>query len=345
MSSPDDARAPRRPQPDRDSFYDKHARNPAPVVTGPGDDTELPETVILDTGDDTLPTVEINRVDSAPVTRTDVRTESTAVVTEPFTDTDDDVTDADEAARRRRIAEHLTADPLPYIEPQSTAPLPAADDVEPIVADSSYDIADTPVAAPAGPVEVSDGPGRRGTADLGLLVLRVVVGILFVMHGLQKLTQWSWVDGMGVDGFAGFLANNAAEQDATLGFSADATHALAIAGGFTETIAGVFLILGLLTPIAAAAGLGVMIVAITYRVTLAGGFSFFAGSGGLEYEYLIAAACIAIILTGAGLYSLDRRWGWSWRPAWGSAAWLIIAIAAAVAIWVVFNGANPLAGH
>ena len=76
-----------------------------------------------------------------------------------------------------------------------------------------------------------------------------------------------------------------------------------------------------------------------------GGVWFFAADGmgnGLEFEIMLAVAAIAVILTGPGLYSFDRRWGWSRRPAWGSAAWLVIGIGVAVAVWMVFNGANPL---
>ena len=381
MSSSDDPRPPRRPQPDRDSFYDQHARNPAPVPgdktgadktgagkTGAGaenDETVLPETVILSDGEDALPTVQINQDDERPApepkpgagtprssaTRTDVRSGSDPVVTEPFVDVDEDDTDEAAAAQKRRAAEHLTADPLPYIEPQPTESLHtaafAADEEllpsEPAAAYSEvpggvHHYEDEPAVAVA-------EPARRGTVDLGLLILRVVVGLVFFFHGLQKLTTWSWLDGFGIDGFSAFLANNAAGADAALGFDPDVTRTLAIVAGISETVGGALLVLGLLTPIAGSAVLGVIIVAMTYKATLAGGLWFFTGqgNGGIEFEIVLAAAAVALILCGPGTYSIDRQWGWSRRPAWGSAAWLIIAIAAAVAIWIVFNGANPLA--
>lgn len=437
MSSTDDVRPPRRPQPDRDSFYDRHARRPAPTPAATGDD--LPETIILPgTAGAQLPTVEFSQKqarhaapepaaarrtapesaaagpaaaesvpptpmtagaatsDDAPVaetpatrafsavpptaetpttvpptadtptvvtplpdsfgtgqapaepsatgraaaTRTDVRTVTDTVVTEPFADTDDERDEA-AAAQKRRAAEHLTEDPLPYIEPQHTAPLVIDDGVPASVPSAAY--SDVPAGAYSDYDDAPAGaaPVRRGTLDLGLLILRVVVGLVFFFHGLQKLTTWR--GGFGVDGFAGYLTNSA---DPSLGFKSDAAHTLALVGGLSETIGGVLLVLGLLTPIAGSAVLGVIIVALTYKATLAGGLWFFAGQGGgngLEYEIVLAAAAIAIILCGSGTYSLDRRWGWSRRPAWGSVAWLIIAIAGAVAIWIVFNGANPLA--
>ncbi|GAA3957104.1 DoxX family protein [Gordonia caeni] len=373
MSSTDDTRPPRRPQPDRDSFYDQHARNPAPVTGdkagekagAENDETVLPETVILSDGD-ALPTVQINQGEPEPepaakaeakaprssATRTDVRSGSDAVVTEPFVDVDEDATDETAAAQKRRAAEHLTADPLPYIEPQytgqHTAPFAADEEILPSEPAAAY--SEVPGGVhhyddePATAVAVAES-ARRGTVDLGLLILRVVVGLVFFFHGLQKLTTWSWIDGSGIDGFSAFLANNAAGADAALGFDPDVTRTLAIVGGISETVGGALLILGLLTPIAGSAVLGVIIVAMTYKATLAGGVWFFTaqGGGGIEFEIVLAAAAIALILCGPGTYSIDRQWGWSRRPAWGSAAWLIIAVAAAIAIWIVFNGANPLA--
>ena len=393
MSSSDDARPARRPQPDRDSFYDKHARPKSRPAADPVDD-DVPATTIINTGDDDLPTVQIQSAADATVpdaadgasdagsshgktvagktfaedtvdedtveedagttetaavrsTRTDVRSDSDTVVTEPFVDIDDDANDEAVAAQKRRAAEHLTEDPLPYIEPQPTTPLDWDDETAVPAAASVY--ADEPPA----PVvderreldqEADTAPVGRGTADLGLLILRVVVGIVFVMHGLQKLTTWTWLDGFGIDGFAAFLANTAPGADANLGFDPDVTRTLALLGGLTETIGGAFLILGLITPIAGSAVLGAILVATAYKMTLAGGVWFFTsqGGGGIEYEFVLAAAAVALILCGPGTYSFDRQWGWSRRPAWGSAAWLIIAIAAAVAVWVVFNGSNPL---
>ncbi|WP_440713207.1 DoxX family protein [Gordonia sp. FQ] len=381
MSSSDDTRPPRRPQPDRDSFYDKHARSASRVVADSGG--ELPETIIIDGSsaaelptveftstaadpageagkrasapdhsgsegpDDALPAAEnvpARLADDAPpvtervsATRIDVRSAGDAVVTEPFTD----AADGDDAdARERRAPAHLTEDPLPYIEPTHTAPL--------VIPDDEADVAGPPAAYSEVPADRYDDdlavpmtvPGR-GTLDLGLLILRVVVGLVFFFHGLQKLTTWR--GGFGVDGFAAYLTNS---PQPSLGFNSDAAHTLALVAGLSESIGGVLLVLGLLTPIAGSAVLGVIIVAMTYKVTLAGGLWFFAAQGngnGIEYELVLAATSIAIILCGPGTYSFDRRWGWARRPAWGSFAWLIIAIAASVALWIVFNGANPLA--
>ena len=249
------------------------------------------------------------------------------VHTEPFTDEDRDTA---ESGSGRRYAEQMTEPPLPYIEPQPTAAF--------AVDDEQYDDEPEPVAPAT--IEPAAAPVRRGTLDLGLLLLRLAIGATFTVHGLQKLT--GWFNGPGPSGFADFLTNAGAPS---LGFNSDVTTVLAFVAGVSETAGGILLVLGLLTPIAGAAVLSSILVALTYKVTLAGGLWFFASDGGgngIELEAVLAAAVAALILTGPGTYSVDRRWGWARRPAWGSGAWLLIGIGVAVATWIVFNGANPL---
>ncbi|MFT3661657.1 MAG: DoxX family membrane protein [Gordonia sp. (in: high G+C Gram-positive bacteria)] len=276
-------------------------------------------------------------------TRIDVRSASDTVVTEPFVDNDD--TDPEgRPVIQRSTAEHLTEDPLPYIEPQPTAEIELDDDEVFAAAGTDYADPDPIDDDPVTDRGATEPAARRGTIDLGLLILRVTVGLVFVGHGLQKLLGW-W-GGPGLDGFATFLAQNGSGGDPTLGFDPDLDRTLALVTGLTETIGGTLLILGLLAPVAGASLVGVILVAVLYRITLAGGFWFFTTEQhgpGLEFELTLTAAVLALTLCGPGTYSLDRRWGWARRPAWGSAAWVIIAIAAAVAGWVVFNGSNPFA--
>lgn len=356
----------RRPQPDNDAFFDRHARGrraaPAadavsePAVSEPAvseppvseppasepaaSESPAPEPAVAepggeDTAADARTAVIVNSVADAPAPAAQqgpVRKSSSdePVHTEPFADVDDAPID-DDADGRRRYAEQLTEPPLPYIEPQPTVPLVVDEyEAEPLPEPVA---ADEPVATQAPKV-------RRGTLDLGLLILRLVVGATFTVHGLQKLT--GWFNGPGPDGFADYLANH---PNPSIGFRGDVTTILSLVAGVSETAGGILLILGLLTPIAGAAVLGTIAIATTYKVTLAGGLWFFAADGGgngIELEVLLAAAAAALILTGPGTYSVDRRWGWSRRPAWGSAACVVVAIGAAVAIWILFNGTDPL---
>lgn len=197
----------------------------------------------------------------------------------------------------------------------------------------AFDPAAADDTAPAEPATT-----RRGTTDLGLLVLRVAVGAAALAHGLQKL--FGWWNGPGLDGFEDFLAN---AGNPSIGFDGSAAGWLSILGAVSETAGGALLILGLLTPIAASAELGVMLVAATYKVTLAGGLWYFTGAGvGIEYELLLICAALAILLTGPGRIALDYGRGWTTHPKWGSLGLILVSVAAAVTIWVLFNGTNPL---
>ncbi|NMD54750.1 MULTISPECIES: DoxX family protein [Tsukamurella] len=194
-----------------------------------------------------------------------------------------------------------------------------------------------PVADVPAELEEARKAARRGTTDLGLLVLRVAVGVILVAHGIQKLFGiWG---GPGIDGFAAYLQNGA---DPSLGFERF-TKIIAIATGVVELGGGAMLILGLLTPIAAAGAVGVMLSATLFKLTTAGnGFVFFAQDKGVEFELLLLLASVAIILTGPGRLSLDFNRGWARRPHIGSVVWLVVAVAAAVTVWILLNGANPL---
>lgn len=174
---------------------------------------------------------------------------------------------------------------------------------------------------------------RRGTQDLGLLLLRVAVGALFIGHGLQKV--FGWWGGPGLNGFRDSLTD--------VGFrNADILTYVAAVG---QIAAGVLLVLGLFTPIVAAGALGYLVTTILAEAAIAhdeARLSAFLTDG---HEYLIVLLCTvaAIILIGPGRYGLDAGRGWARRPFLGSIAALVLGVGAGVAVWVLLNGANPLA--
>ena len=130
--------------------------------------------------------------------------------------------------------------------------------------------------------------------DIGLLVARVVFGLVMAAHGSQKL--FGWFGGYGIAGTGGFL-----EQ---LGFKPGKTFA-ALAGG-TEVVSGLLVAAGLLGPIGPALMLSVMVVAVA-TVHWANGL--FAQNNGIEVPLLYSTAAVAIALTGYGAYSLDAALG------------------------------------
>ncbi|MFE5859226.1 DoxX family membrane protein [Streptomyces virginiae] len=125
--------------------------------------------------------------------------------------------------------------------------------------------------------------------DTGLLLLRLVLGLTMAAHGAQKL--FGWFGGGGISGTGQFFTAS--------GYPAG--DAMAVLAGLTETLGGLGLALGLLTPLAGAAIVGTLINAIAVH----GADSFFAPKG-IEYELLLTAGAAALALTGPGRYAVDR---------------------------------------
>ena len=130
--------------------------------------------------------------------------------------------------------------------------------------------------------------------NLGLLVVRIIVGLLFVGHGAQKL--FGVVGGYGLEG-----TGQAFEQ---MGMRPGKLNAFA--AGAAEVGAGVLLALGLLTPLAAALVTAVMIVAIA---TVHLGKGIWASDGGFELNLVYVAIVFALAGVGAGDWSLDHALG------------------------------------
>jgi putative oxidoreductase len=173
---------------------------------------------------------------------------------------------------------------------------------------------------------------RRGTQHLGLLILRVGLGAVLLAHGLQKL--FGWWGGQGLNGFKNSLSDAGYQHADILTYCA--------AGG--EIAAGVLLVLGLFTPLAAAGALAYLTNSVLAGISAqhnGRSFPYFLPSGH-EYEITLIVMAAAVILIGPGRYGFDAGRGWARRPFIGSFAALLVGIGAGVAVWVLLNGANPV---
>ncbi|HEV2671625.1 MAG TPA: DoxX family protein [Gemmatimonadales bacterium] len=147
---------------------------------------------------------------------------------------------------------------------------------------------------------------------IGLLILRLVVGLTLAAHGAQKL--FGWFGGYGLQGTGGFL-----EQ---LGFVPGRRNALF--AGLAELGGGVLLALGLATPVAAAMIVAVMTVAAVSAHLKHG---FFNHNQGYEYTLILAIASVSIAFTGPGPLSVDATLGFGDA----GAAWGFVALVAGLA--------------
>ncbi len=128
----------------------------------------------------------------------------------------------------------------------------------------------------------------------GLLIARVIVGLVMAAHGAQKL--FGWFGGYGLDKTGAFFAQ--------MGFRPG--RAFAAAASLTEIGSGALVAFGLFGPVGPALMISVMIVAI---VTVHWAHGLFASNNGIEVPLLYATAALGFAFAGYGSYSLDALFG------------------------------------
>ena len=129
---------------------------------------------------------------------------------------------------------------------------------------------------------------------LGLLVLRLVVGLTLAGHGAQKL--FGWWGGPGMAGWTQAVTRLRIRPPVPFAWLA----ALSELGG------GLLFALGLLSPIGTLAITGTMLVAVA---TVHWPNGFWTSKRGYEYNLTVIASAVAVGLTGPGTYSLDQALG------------------------------------
>ncbi len=129
--------------------------------------------------------------------------------------------------------------------------------------------------------------------SLGLLIIRLVVGLALAAHGAQKL--FGWFGGYGLKGTGGWMESIGIKPGYTM----------ALLAGLAEFSGGLLFATGLFTEIGAVLIAGTMLVAAV-KVHLQNGF--WVTANGYEFNLVLIAVVIGVALTGAGDYSLDHLW-------------------------------------
>jgi putative oxidoreductase len=150
------------------------------------------------------------------------------------------------------------------------------------------------------------------TLSIGLLLMRIVVGLIMAAHGASKLLGW----------FGGYGLRGTGEFFVQLGFQPG--PAFAAAASLSEIISGLLVALGFLGPIGPALMVSVMIVAM---ITVHLGQGLLAPKG-IEVPLLYAVAAFGLALTGFGEYSVDALLGVAGRWSAGF-TWIVLMLGVA----------------
>jgi len=127
--------------------------------------------------------------------------------------------------------------------------------------------------------------------DTGLLIIRVVIGLLFIGHGAQKL--FGWFGGYGLKGTGGWLESIGMKPGVLMAFAA----------GVSELAGGLLFGLGFITWLGAALLIITMLMAAV-KVHLPNGL--WVTQNGYEYNLVLIVVALGIAFIGAGEYSIDH---------------------------------------
>lgn len=162
--------------------------------------------------------------------------------------------------------------------------------------------------------------------DIALLGVRVVVGALVIGHGIGNL--FGWIGGFGLEGTGEIFER--------LGFRPGRFYA-GVAGA-TELGAGALLVVGLITPLAAAGLIGLMVTTICTAHRGKGPWYF---NGGWEYNLTLLTVGAALAFAGPGAVSVDEALGLDL----GTIGWGVAASSVGLATGLAFLGLRRRPGH
>lgn len=193
----------------------------------------------------------------------------------------------------------------------------------------AYVASEPTYAETAEPVVVEEET-RRGTTDFGLFLMRLFLGAFLIIDSVAIFFRLG-----GNEGISGL---ESAFADYPYG------SGLAVVVPTLELAAGVFLVLGLLTPIAALVAIAVTgFMALHAFITQSDGFNVFAWTPETWVPVMLLAASLVVQFTGPGRYGVDASRGWAKRPLVSSWICALLGLAAAGLMWWLGTGVNPVA--
>ena len=125
--------------------------------------------------------------------------------------------------------------------------------------------------------------------DLGILLIRIMIEIVFVLYGTQKLFGW----------FGGYGIKETGDWFESIGIKPG--NLIATFSGLAELVAGILFILGILLPLGAVL---ITIIMLGSIVKVHGTKGFSNTVGGYEYNLVLIAISVGLALIGPGVYSL-----------------------------------------
>lgn len=177
--------------------------------------------------------------------------------------------------------------------------------------------------------------GKRGTIDFGLLFIRIALGGFLIVEGVRTL--FSIGESAGISGLESEYA------------SYSMANILAMGIPVGQLVAGVFLVLGLLTPFASMLALVVTGFMAIHELAVSGaGLDVFSWPESLWLALVLFVVNIGVQFTGPGFISVDSALGVkalsspARRPLASSWVFFILGAAALVAVWWFGAGVNPL---
>lgn len=194
---------------------------------------------------------------------------------------------------------------LATVSAGAAAPTSALSPEEPVAEDNVE-----PAAPAAQPVTLD-----RGTMDFGVMILRVVLGVVLTLTSLGTFFQLGTNEGL------------AALQDQLQQAGHAQAAALSIAVPTMQLAAGVFLLLGLITPLAAT--VAVAVTGFTALDAVAGTVSPFNWDPAAWLTVVLLGMALAVQFTGPGVIGIDYARSWARRPL--ASSWLGAAVGLAVA--------------